>query len=550
YQVNKATLIERIAHLVRTDRVTGISDVRDESDKEGIRIVIELKRDEVAQVVLNQLFKHTQMQETFGVIGIALVEGIPRVLTLKEMLQHFIDFRHEIVVKRTEYDLRKAWERAHILEGYKVALDNLDEVIRIIRGSDSPSDAKERLMQRFDFSDTQAQAILDMRLSRLTSMEIRKVIEEYKETLQLIEKLEGILASRPQRMEIIKEELLSLKEQYGDERRTEIIEDAEEFSIEDMIAEEDMVVTVTHSGYIKRSPVSTFRRQRRGGRGLQGAGTREDDFVEHLFIASTHDYMLFFTELGMVHWLKVHEIPQAGRSSRGRAIVNILQLQEGDNVSAFLNVKEFTEDDYVTMSTRSGLVKKTELSAYANPQRGGIYAIDIKEGDRLIDVSLTDSSNDIILGTKNGKSIRFNESDVRPTGRRTQGVRGVTLTSEEDEVVGMVIVRREGTVLAVSENGYGKRTDILNYPIQRRAGKGVITMKTSEKIGKVIALKEVVDNDDLMIITQKGVLIRQPVKNISTIGRNTQGVKLIRLDDGDCIAAVTRVVENEDESKE
>ncbi len=548
YQVNKATLIERIAHLVRADRVTGISDVRDESDKEGIRIVIELKRDEVAQVVLNQLFKHTQMQETFGVIGIALVEGVPRVLTLKEMLQHFIDFRHDIVVRRTEYDLRKAQERAHLLEGYKVALDNLDEVIRIIRGSDSPSDAKERLMERFDFSDAQAQAILDMRLSRLTSMEIQKVVDEYKETLQLIEKLEGILASRPQRMGIIKEELLSLKEQYGDDRRTEIIEDAEEFSIEDMIAEEDMVVTVTHSGYIKRSPVSTFRRQRRGGRGLQGAGTREDDFVEHLFIASTHDYMLFFTELGMVHWLKVHEIPQAGRSSRGRAIVNILQLQEGEGVSAFLNVKEFTADHYVTMCTRGGLVKKTELSAYAHPQRGGIYAIDIKEGDRLIDVSLTDGLSDIILGTRNGKSIRFNESDVRPTGRRTQGVKGVSLTSEEDDVIGMVIVKREGTVLAVSENGYGKRTDILNYPIQGRGGKGVITMKTSKKIGKMIALKEVVDNDDLMIITQKGVLIRQPVKNISTIGRNTQGVKLIRLDDGDCIAGVTRVVKNEGES--
>jgi len=550
YQVNKATLIERIAHLVRSDRINGISDIRDESDKEGIRIVIELKRDEVAQVILNQLFKHTQMQETFGVIAIALVEGIPKVLTLKQMLQHFIDFRHEVVVKRTEYDLGKAQERAHILEGYKIALDNLDEVIKIIRGSDSPADAKESLMQRFELSDVQAQAILDMRLSRLTSMEVQKVIEEYKETLQLIEKLEGILASRPQRMAIIKEELLELKDQYGDERRTEIIRDAEEFSIEDMIADEDMVVTITHSGYIKRSPVSTFRRQRRGGRGLQGAGTKDDDFVEHFFIASTHDYMLFFTELGMVHWLKVHEIPQAGRASRGRAIVNILQLSQGDAVSAFLNVKEFREGFYVTMSTRDGLVKKTELTAYSNPQRGGIYAIDIREGDRLIDVSLTDGSNDIILGTRNGKSIRFHENDVRATGRRTQGVKGVTLTSDEDEVVGMVIVRREGTVLAVSENGFGKRTDVLNYPVQNRGGQGVITMKTTKKVGKMVALKEVVDKDDLMIITQKGVLIRQPVENISTIGRNTQGVKLIRLDEGDKIAAVTRVVEDEKEETE
>ncbi len=548
YQVNKATLIERIAHLVRNDKITGISDVRDETDKEGIRIVIELKRDEIAQVILNQLFKHTQMQETFGAIAIALVEGIPEVLSLKEMLQHFIDFRHNIVVRRTEYDLKKAQDRAHILEGYKVALDNLDEVIQIIRGSDNPTDARESLMNRFDFSEAQAQAILDMRLQRLTSMEIQKVVQEYKEILQQIEKLEGILASRSHRMNIIKEELIALKDQYGDERRTEIIHDAEEFSIEDMIAEEDMVVTVTHGGYIKRSAVSTFRRQRRGGRGLQGAGTKDDDFVEHLFIASTHDYILFFTQQGMVHWLKVHEIPQGGRASRGRAIVNLLNLKDGDNISAFLNIKEFKEDVYVTMCTRNGLVKKTELSAYSNPQRGGIYAIDIRRGDRLIEVSITDGAQDIILGTRNGKSIRFNERDVRATGRRTQGVKGVNLTDKEDKVIGMVVVKREGTVLAVSENGFGKRTDILNYPIQNRGGQGVITIKTSSKIGKMVALKEVVDTDDLMIITQKGVLIRQPVRTIATIGRNTQGVKLIRLDEGDHIAAVSRVVEDgEDE---
>ena len=550
YQVNKATLIERIAHLVRTDKITGISDIRDESDKEGIRIVIELKRDEIPQVVLNQLYKHTQMQETFGVIGIALVQGIPRVLTLKEMLQHFVDFRHEIVVRRTEYDLRKARERAHILEGYKIALENLDEVIKIIRGSDSPAEAKERLMKRFDFSDLQAQAILDMRLQRLTSMEIKKVMEEYKDILQLIETLEGILSSRVQRMEIIKEELLSLKEQYGDERRTEIIRDAEEFTIEDMIAEEDMVVTITHSGYIKRSAVSTFRRQRRGGRGLQGAGTKEDDFVEHLFIASTHDYILFFTTQGKVHWLKVHEIPQGGRAARGRAIVNILDLRNNDTVAAFLVVKEFDENRYVTMCTREGLVKKTELSAYANPQRGGIYAIDIREGDRLIEVGITEGNQDIVLGTRKGKSIRFHERDVRPTGRRTQGVKGVTLSGKEDEVVGMVIVKREGTVLAVSDNGYGKRTDINSYPVQNRGGQGVITLKTSDKIGHMIALKEVVDNDDLMIITKKGVLIRQSVNSISTIGRNTQGVKLIRLDEDDKIAAVTRLMEEEEEEED
>jgi len=547
YQVNKANLIEKVADLVRNEKVTGISDIRDESDKEGIRIVIELKRDEVAQVILNQLYKHTQLQETFGVINLALVDGIPKVLTLKQTLQHFIDFRHEIVVRRTEYDLAKAKDRAHVLEGYKVALDNLDEVIQLIRASDNPTDAREALMERFEFSERQAQAILDMRLQRLTSMEIQKVVDEYKETLKLISRLEGILESRPQRMNIIREELLELNERYGDERRTEIIRDAQEFSVEDMIAEEDMVVTITHSGYIKRSPVSTFRRQRRGGRGLQGAGTRDDDFVEHFFIASTHDYILFFTHHGMVHWLKVHEIPQAGRASRGRAIVNLLELKNEDSVATFLNIKEFRNDLYVTMATRKGLVKKTELAAYSNPQRGGIYAIDIRENDRLIDVSLTDGERDIMLGTRNGKAIRFHEDDVRPTGRRTRGVKGITLKDKNDAVVGMVVVRREGTVLAVTENGYGKRTEVINYKVQNRGGQGVITIKTTKKIGKMVALKEVVDNDDLMIITQRGVLIRQPVNSIATIGRNTQGVKLIRLDQDDKIAAVTRVMEEEEE---
>lgn len=546
YQVNKANLIQKIADLVRKDKITGISDIRDESDKEGIRVVIELKRDEVAQVVLNQLYKHTQMQETFGVISIALVDGIPKLLTLKEMLQHFVDFRHEIVVRRTEYDLRKAQERAHILEGLKIALDHLDEVIKIIRAADSPADAKESLMARFEFSDTQAQAILDMRLQRLTGLEIKKVVEEYKEVIKLIAKLEGILESRAQRMNIIKEELIELRDRYGDERRTEIIRDAREFSIEDMIAEEDMVVTVTHNGYIKRSAVSTFRRQRRGGRGLQGAGTKDDDFVEHFFIASTHDYILFFSEQGMCHWLKVHEIPEGGRAARGRAIVNLLHLKEGDSIAAFLNIKEFTEEHFITMATKKGQVKKTELSAYSNPQRGGIYAIDIREGDRLIEAAITDGDNDILLGTLNGKAIRFHEDDVRPTGRRTMGVKGITLKGKDDEVVGMVVVKREGTVLAVSENGFGKRTEINNYSVQHRGGQGVITIKTNKKVGKMVALKEVVDEDDLMIITQRGVLIRQPVSSITTIGRNTQGVKLIRLDEGDKIAAVSRVVESDD----
>jgi len=550
YQVNKANLIQKIADLVRGEKITGISDIRDESDKDGIRVVIELKRDEVAQIVLNQLYKHTQMQETFGVINIALVDGIPKLLTLKEMLGHFIDHRHEVVVRRTEYDLKKAQDRAHILEGLKIALDNLDEVIKIIRAAESPSDAKEALIARFDFSDTQAQAILDMRLQRLTNLEIQKVVEEYKETIKLITRLEGILGSQAQRMSIIKEELIALRDRYGDDRRTEIIQDAKEFSIEDMIAEEDMVVTVTHSGYIKRSAVSTFRRQRRGGRGLQGAGTKEDDFVEHFFIASTHDYILFFTEQGMCHWLKVHEIPEGGRAARGRAIVNLLKLNDNDSIAAFLNIKEFTEEHYITMATKRGQVKKTELAAYSNPQRGGIYAIEIREGDQLIEAAITDGDNDLLLGTANGKAIRFHEDDVRPTGRRTMGVKGITLKGKDDAVVGMVVVKREGTVLAVSENGFGKRTEISNYSVQHRGGQGVITIKTNKKVGKMVALKEVVDEDDLMIITHKGVLIRQPVEQITTIGRNTQGVKLIRLDAGDKIAAVSRVVESDDNNND
>jgi len=550
YQVNKANLIQKIADLVRGEKITGISDIRDESDKDGIRVVIELKRDEVAQIVLNQLYKHTQMQETFGVINIALVDGIPKLLTLKEMLGHFIDHRHEVVVRRTEYDLKKAQDRAHILEGLKIALDNLDEVIKIIRAAESPSDAKEALIARFDFSDTQAQAILDMRLQRLTNLEIQKVVEEYKETIKLITRLEGILGSQAQRMSIIKEELIALRDRYGDDRRTEIIQDAKEFSIEDMIAEEDMVVTVTHSGYIKRSAVSTFRRQRRGGRGLQGAGTKEDDFVEHFFIASTHDYILFFTEQGMCHWLKVHEIPEGGRAARGRAIVNLLKLNDNDSIAAFLNIKEFTEEHYITMATKCGQVKKTELAAYSNPQRGGIYAIEIREGDQLIEAAITDGDNDLLLGTANGKAIRFHEDDVRPTGRRTMGVKGITLKGKDDAVVGMVVVKREGTVLAVSENGFGKRTEISNYSVQHRGGQGVITIKTNKKVGKMVALKEVVDEDDLMIITHKGVLIRQPVEQITTIGRNTQGVKLIRLDAGDKIAAVSRVVESDDNNND
>lgn len=543
YQVNKATLIEKIADLVHDKKVEGISDLRDESDKDGIRVVIELKRDAVPEVVLNQLYKHTQLQDTFGVIMLALVDGLPKVLTLKEMIAHFVKFRHDVVVRRTEYDLSEAEKRAHILEGLKIALDNLDAVIKTIRESKNPVVAKEQLMSRFELSDVQAQAILDMRLQRLTGLERQKIVDEYTETLKTIAKLKEILANRGLRMEIIKEELEELKERYGDDRRTEIVHDARDFTVEDMIAEEEMVITITHNGFIKRYPVSGYRRQNRGGRGSSGAKARDDDFVEHLFVASTHDYILFFTDAGKCYWIKVHQLPQAGKATRGRAIVNLLGIESSEKIMAYITVRDFTGGNYIIMATANGLVKKTTLEAYSRPQRGGIYAIDIREGDYLIDAKLTNGENDILLGTHNGKSIRFNENQVRPTGRKTMGVTGIRLSGKDDRVVGMIVVRREGTVLAVTDNGFGKRTEIINYRVQNRGGKGIITVKVTPKVGKMLALLEVVDQDDLMIITAKGVLIRLPIGKIRSIGRNTQGVRLIRLDENDTISAVTRVQE-------
>lgn len=544
YQVNKSTLIEKIADLVRHKKIEGISDLRDESDKDGIRLVIELKRDVVPEVVLNLLYKHTPMQETFGVIMLALVNGLPKVLTLKEMIKEFIDFRHDVIVKRTRFELKEAENRAHILEGLKIALDNLDAVIKTIRASKNPPEAKSALMNNFKLSDLQAQAILDMRLQKLTGLERQKIIDEYTEVLKLIARLNEILSNRGLRMEIIKEELLEVQERYGDARRTEIVPDARDFTIEDMIAEEDMVITITHNGFIKRYPVSGYRRQNRGGRGSAGAKAREEDFVEHLFTASTHDYILFFTDRGKCHWLRVHEIPQAGKATRGRALINLLQVDQGESVQAYIAVREFLEDQYITMATANGLVKKTALTAYSRPMKGGIYAIDIREDDYLIDAKITSGDNDIILGTSNGMSIRFSETNIRPTGRKTMGVKGIELKGDTDQVVGMIVVRREGTVLAVSEHGFGKRTEVINYRVQNRAGKGIITIKTTPKVGHMVSLLEVVDNDDLMIITSRGVLIRQPVASIRSIGRNTQGVKLIRLDANDSIAAVTRVQED------
>lgn len=548
YQVNKSSLLEKMGDLVRSKKVTGVADIRDESDKDGMRIVVETKRDAVPEVILNRLYVNTQLEDTFGIILLALVDGVPRVLGLKEMMQSFIDHRHEVVVRRTKFDLAAAEDKAHILEGLKIALDNIDDVIRTIRGSKDPAQAKEELIKNFSLSDRQAQAILDMRLQRLTSLEVKKVVKDYKETIQIIAQLKGILESRPQRMAIIKKELEEIRSRYGDERRTEIVPIGRTFSVEDMIAEEDVVITMTYKGYIKRTAAATYRSQRRGGRGLLGAQAGEEDFVEHLFIANTHDVMLFFTDRGKCYWLKVHEISPGGRASRGRAIVNLIDCEPGEKVEAFVSVKEFDDDHYIVMATQKGMIKKTRLSAYGNRRRGGIYAVDIREGDKLIDARITEGDNDIILGTREGKSIRFSEQQIRPTGRKTMGVKAIQLSSKDDRVVGMVVLKREGTIMVATEQGYGKRTEVIQYRAQKRAGKGIMTMRTTEKVGKMVSIMEVVDTDDLMIITDRGVLIRQPVSKIRTIGRVTQGVKLIRLDPKDHISTVTRVVQDESES--
>tara|TARA_B100000003_G_scaffold64350_1_gene57520 strand:- start:1968 stop:4475 length:2508 start_codon:yes stop_codon:yes gene_type:complete len=546
YQTNKANLVEKIADLVRDKKVVGITDLRDESDKDGIRVVIETKRDAVPEVILNQLYQHTQLQDTFGIILLALVDGVPQIMPLKTVLSHFINFRHDIVVRRTEFDLKEAEARAHILEGLKIALDNIDEVIIIIRESKDPSQAKEGLMNSFNLSEIQSQAILDMRLQKLTGLEVEKVVAEYKEIIKIIANLKGILDSHSQRMEIIKNELLEVQSQYGDERRTEIIPVDSNFSMEDMIAEEEVVLTITHQGYIKRTALNTYRTQRRGGRGVQGAMSKEEDFVEHLFIANTHDYMLFFTDRGKCYWLKVYDIPQGGRAARGRAIVNLIGCDPGEKIEAFVGVKEFDDDHYIAMATKNGIVKKTVLSAYGKPRKGGIYAIDIREGDKLIEARITNGDHDILLGTYEGKSIRFSEKDIRPSGRKTMGVKGISLSSKEDHVIGMLVVRREGTILVATEKGMGKRTDVIQYRTQSRGGKGVMTMRCTDKTGKMVNIMEVVDSDDLIVITDAGVLMRQPVADIRTIGRVTQGVKLVKLDDGSTISSITRVISEEE----
>jgi DNA gyrase subunit A len=546
YQVNKANLIEKIADLVRSGKINDISNIRDESDRDGLRIVIELKRDAQPAVVLNQLFVHTQMQTTFGVIMLALVNGIPKVLSLKEMLQYFLDHRMDVLIKRTEYELDSAEKRAHILEGYIIALDNIDAVIQTIKKSKDVDTAKKNLIKKFKLSEIQAKAILDMRLQRLTGLERRKIEDEYKETIKLIEKLKGILKSESQRNILITEEIKEIKKKYADERRTEIVYDYEDFSLEDIIAEEDVVVTISHNGFIKRFPVSGYRKQARGGKGVTGAGTKDDDFIEHMFVASTHQYILFFTDKGKVYWLKVHEIPEGGRAARGRSVLNLLQKEKDELITAFVAVKEFRDDNYLIMATEQGTVKKTVLAAYGNVRKGGIQAIKLKKRDRLIEVKMTDGNNDIMIGTRKGFAVRFNEKDVRVMGRTATGVRGVRL-GKDDLVVGLLVMKRQKvSVLVVTEKGYGKRSDINDYRITHRGGKGVITVKTNDKIGKMIAMMEVNDNDELVIISTKGMVIRQSVKDIRVMGRATQGVRVIRLKDGDSIADIAKVV-TEDE---
>ena len=546
FQTNKANLVEKIADLVGQKKIEGIRDLRDESDKDGIRVVVETKKDVVPEVILNQLYQFTQLQDTFGIILLALVDGVPKVMSLKTTLQHFVDFRHDVVVRRTEFELKEAEARAHILEGLKIALDNIDEVIKIIRGSKNPAQAKEGLMSTFDLSEIQSQSILEMRLQKLTSLEVDKVVEEYKAIIKTIANLKGILDSRAQRMDIIKSELREIQEQYGDERRTEIVPVDSDFSMEDMIAEEEVVLTITHQGYIKRTALNTYRTQRRGGRGVQGAMSKDEDFVEHLFIANTHNYMLFFTDMGKCYWLKVYDIPQGGRAARGRAIVNLIGCDPGERVEAFVSVKDFDDDHYIVMCTKNGIVKKTVLSAYGNPRKGGIYAIDIRDNDKLIEARITNGEHDILLGTHEGKSIRFSENNIRPSGRKTMGVKGITLSSSDDYVVGMLVVRREGTVLVATEKGYGKRTEVIQYRTQTRGGKGVLTMRCTDKTGKMVNIMEVVDSDDLIVITNSGVLMRQPVSEIRAIGRVTQGVRLVKLDDGTTISSITRVLSEEE----
>ena len=544
FQVNKARVIEKVAGLMKSKHLEGIKFIRDESDRDGMRIALGLKKDQVAGVIVNKLYKHTQLENTFGIIFLAVVNKQPEVLNLKSLLDHFILHRKEVIVRRTRYDLNKAEARAHILEGLKIALDHLDRIVALIRSSKTPPEAKRRLMEEFSLSPLQAQAILDMRLQRLTGLERDKINEEYLGLLKDIAYFKEILGSERLVLSIIKGELVEVRNEYGDPRRTEIIEATRELTIEDMIVEEDMVVTISHSGYIKRNPITLYQSQRRGGKGKTAMGTKEEDFVERLFVASTHHTFLFFTNKGRVYWRKVYEIPQAGRLSKGKAIVNLLNLEKGEALATVLDVPSFDPGSYIIMATKNGLVKKTDLMAYSRPRVGGIIALSLVVGDELISARITDGTRNVFLGSVEGKSIRFHESDVRPTGRVAQGVRGMRLSSG-DTIIGMEVMGHGQTLFTATQNGYGKRTSIDAYPIQKRGGLGVITIKTSERNGKVISILLVEEDDDLMLMTDIGKIIRMPIKGISVISRNTQGVTLIDIEKGERVVGAARLAEKE-----
>ena len=550
YQVNKASLIEKIAELVRDKKLDDVSGVNDESDRDGMRIVVDLKRDANASVVLNNLYKQTQMQTTFGIIFLALVDGRPQVLQLKDMLHLFIEHRNEVIVRRTKFDLEAAEKRAHILEGYIIALDNIDAIIKLIKASKDTETAKLGLMKKFKLSEIQAQAILDMRLQRLTGLERKKIEDEYKEIIKLINRLKAILGSKQLQLQLIKEELLVIKEKYADPRRTEIVMKQTEFKIEDMIAEEEVVITISHGGYIKRFPVSGYRRQSRGGKGVTGAASREDDFVEHMFIASTHNYILFFTDKGKCYWLKVFEVPEGGRASKGKAITNLIAKEPEENITAFLSVKEFNESQFVFMVTEEGIMKKTSLTEFSNPRKNGIMAISLDKSDLLRDVKLTDGSHELVIGTHEGIAIRFPESEVRAMGRGAGGVRAIKL-EKGDKVIGAVSLKRtKTTILVATENGFGKRSDLSEYRVSHCGGKGIATLRATDKTGKMIAIKEVQNTDDIVVVTSSGMVIRQKAEDVRVSGRNTSGVRLIRLGEKDAVTAIAIVTSEDEEEKQ
>jgi DNA gyrase subunit A len=555
YQVNKANMIEQTAGLVNDKKIEGISEIRDESDRDGMRIVYEIKRDANASVVLNNLFKYTALQTSFSVNNIALVNGRPMMLNLKDLIRHFVDHRHEVVIRRTKFDLAEAEKRAHILEGLLIALDHLDEVIKLIRASNSPEDARVGLMDSFSLSDIQARAILDMTLRRLTGLERDKIKEEYAELMKTIDYLNLILADEVLRMQIIKDELIEIRDKFGDERRTSITHSAEDMRMEDFIVDEEVVITISHEGYIKRTALTEYRKQGRGGKGSMGSQSRDKDFIEHMLIATNHNYMLFFTETGKCFWLRVFEIPEGTRTSKGRAIQNVINIPKEENIKAYIKVvnlkdQEYLENNFIIMCTKKGTIKKTSLEAYSRPRANGINAININEGDQLLEACMTNGQSEIVMALRSGRAIRFNESTVRPMGRTATGVRGVTLANDKDEVVGMIAINNSDvTVLVVSENGYGKRTDIEDYRVTNRGGKGVKTINVTEKTGELVAIKDVTDNDDLMIINKSGIVIRIGVSDLRVMGRATQGVRLITLKGDDSIASIAKV-EHEDEDEE